>query len=246
MDVLTLQAQSGDVLADKYCIKAGTLNMVAGNQASVLMDSVESAIKERMQAGTGYPYAVIDANGYVDADNAEMVTIWKYMSEKPRCVEALNKLLNVASSLFKDIKVDGKGEAYIHFGYHDSTHFADFKDMGELPVRFKNVMKVALKAFIASEGLVVLNNIEQVGAGVYEALIEYLTEMTIMRDNRTVISTQSMEAVKAYNSVMIKNSGLDSVMVTIVGSTPENCKILEQAKIEAELFNNMLGGVLTV
>lgn len=246
MDVLTLRAQSGGVLANKDCLKAGTLNMVAGNQASVLMDSVESAIKERMQAGTGYPYAVIDANGYVEADNAGMVKIWKYMSDKPRCVEALYKLLNVVSSRFKAIRVDCKGEFYFHFSHYEFTDYTDFKDMGDLSVRFQNVMKVALKAFIASEGLVVLNNIEQVGAGMYEALIEYLTEMTIMRDNRTVISTQSMEAVKAYNSVMIKNSGLDSVMVTIVGSTPENCKILEQAKIEAELFNNMLGGVLTV
>lgn len=244
MDVLTLEASKGLTLADKHCFEAGTLNMVVGRQAKDLLDSAEEVIKQLMDDDLGCPYTVIDSKGYQIEDKDNLASIWKYMRDKPRCVEALYNLLGSISRDFKEVAVDVNGDFYFHCKHHKFREFTDFKDMDDMSASFKNTLKAALKAFIPSNGVVVIHDIEQVGSDNHKALIEYLTVMTVMRDNRTVMSTQSMDAVKAYNSVMLDNSGLDSVMVVVVGNTPDNCDILKQAKVEAELFNNMLGGVM--
>ena len=235
MSVLTLAADNGFILANLRATQCGDVNLVLGNhQVKEVLDSAYASIQEDIQDMCADEHS-IGGNMQTGCSFKYLRDNWKGISQDADALTLLNDLLLAVEPTFKEMTLFDNGV----FKVLANGYWQDAESMSQ---DFQYIAEVALQAYGARWGVVMFHNIEKAGARNITALTDYLMNMGALRENRTILSTQSMDCVKAFNSVAAKRTDIDSVLVTIEGNNTDNCDIMAQAANEAELSSKILTG----
>ena len=235
MSVLTLAADNGFILANLRATQCGDVNLVLGNhQVKEVLDSAYASIQEDIQDMCADEHS-IGGNMQIGCSFKYLRDNWKGISQDADALTLLNDLLLTVEPSFKEMTLSADGVFRVLANHR-------WQDAESMSQDFQYIAEVALQAYGARWGVVMFHNIEKAGARNITALTDYLMNIGALRENRTILSTQSMDCVKAFNSVAAKRTDIDSVLVTIEGNNTDNCEIMAQAANEAELASKILTG----
>lgn len=229
MRVFTLATDEGFILANLKQKPCAAINLVFGNhEVSDLLNSIHASIQEDIQDMCAYEHA-IGGNLQVGCGFKYLHNAWHSICDDDAALKLLYTLLKSVEPEFKEMFLC-KNQFLVAVG-------GGWQDVDSMSSQFQYVAEVALQAYSARWGVVMFHSIEKAGICNVSALTEYLIAMGNLRENRTILSTQSMECLKAFVSVA---ADIDSALVKIKGNTPDNCDILAQAVIEKRLASELL------
>lgn len=233
MRAFSLAVDEGFILANLNQRQCGAINLVLGNhKVNDLLNSVYASIQEDIQDMCAYEH-VVGGNLQAGRSFKNLYNAWDSIIHDTYALALFDTLLKTIEPEFKEMALCDDGGFSVRIG-------ACWCEIDSTSDSFQYIVEVALQAQSASLGVVIFHTIEKAGVSNIKALIVYLMDMGRLRENRVILSTKSMECVKAFNAVAIERTDIDSVMVKIKGSTPDNCDILAQAAIEQDLSNTLL------
>lgn len=243
MQLLKLDINQAPLIVDQNYHEAGLLSLVVGNQSETFLDR---AVLASDISQTSICQKTIDRD-----ETEALFDILDDMMNDQLCYSYFHDMLVAANSLFKEIEPNN-GEGKYNFRYH--FRFKDcvstktqIKLLKYTPPLFQTLVGIGLQAYKPLNGQAFIYNMDKIKIKYGERdtinikiIIDYLAKIAEARGSRIIISTNSMIVLKTFNEFMLDNPKIESAIITMADNTPENCKILKQAKIEADLFRSLL------
>lgn len=234
MDKLVLDKRDSSGLLAIGDNKPNVVLVAGNNDINLLLQYAALDVKSREER------CIYSVSTFNEFDKEDAAKILKYMQDDKIAKKMFYDFLASMSSSDNDVIVKSDGEIIVG-DRHEDFSYSSLDDIGEW---FKYLFEIALKVFIVSDGIVIVNNINlNIGIDTYRKLFFYISKMAAYRNNTVLIATDCITAVKGLSAFVAKNDDFMTTLVTIKGNNASNCKIFEIAESEHKVTSDLLASL---